>query len=398
MIKVAIYLGSQPPEVGGGFTFIDEVLNALLKLGSVNYRFCAAAGDERWRPRIESAGWEFLTLPPPEPTAEDSLWAAYGAPKLRRYLGQPEPLTRRQVMSDAGVQLLLNFSPFETASFDVPYINIVWDLQHRLQPMFPEVSSGPIWEYRERHCRPLLQRASIVIVGTEAGQDEVMRFYGVPPERIRRLPHPTPAFALESDSAEAVDPFQRFGLPPEYVFYPAQFWAHKNHHTLLLAVRELKESHGRKIALAFSGSDKGNRAYLEKCAEELGVRDQVFFLGFVERAELIGLYRNALALAYLSFFGPENLPPLEAFGLGCPVIAARVPGAEEQLADAAVLVEPTDASAVAAALQRMFTEPQWRVDLIERGRVRARRFTPADFAMGLVEIFDHLSRYRRCWA
>jgi glycosyltransferase involved in cell wall biosynthesis len=43
-------------------------------------------------------------------------------------------------------------------------------------------------------------------------------------------------------------------------------------------------------------------------------------------------------LRYPSFFGAENLPPLEAFALGCPVIAADMPGAREQLGDAAILV------------------------------------------------------------
>jgi glycosyltransferase involved in cell wall biosynthesis len=263
--------------------------------------------------------------------------------------------------------------------------------------MFPEVSSGRNWEYRERQIRPLLQRASMVVVGTAAGQGEVERFYGVPPERIRRLPHPTPSFALVPSGETGVDPHERFGLPPDYLFYPAQLWAHKNHVTILDAARELQEKHGRKVALAFSGADKGNRAYLTRRASELGLADRVHFLGFVDRAELIGLYRKASALVYLSLFGPENLPPLEAFALGCPVVAARVAGAEEQLGDAAVLVDPTDSSAVAAALQRLFTEPEFRVCQVERGHSRAQRFTSDDFAAGLLELFDYLERFRRCW-
>jgi glycosyltransferase involved in cell wall biosynthesis len=236
-----------------------------------------------------------------------------------------------------------------------------------------------------------------VIVGNRAGQAEVERFYGVAPERIRRLPHPTPAFALDTKGEPGTDPLQRFGLPSDYLFYPAQFWPHKNHLVLLLAAQELREKYGREIALAFAGSDKGNRTYLEKRAQELGLERQVHFLGFVTRAELIGLYRHATALTFPSFFGPENLPPLEAFGLGCPVVAAKVAGSEEQLGDAALLVDPTDPSAIAEAVQRLATEPALRGQLIERGEARARRFTVHDFVLGLGEIFDDIEKVRRCW-
>ena len=152
------------------------------------------------------------------------------------------------------------------------------------------------------------------------------------------------------------------------------------------------------MALAFSGSDQGNQPYLRALVEKLGLGGQVHFLGFVQREELIGLYRHARALAYVSLFGPENLPPIEAFALGCPVLAARVPGAEEQLGDAALLVEATDPDALAAALLRLIQEPDLRAQLRDRGRSRAARFTTADFAAGLEAIFDEAEKIRRCWA
>ena len=139
----------------------------------------------------------------------------------------------------------------------------------------------------------------------------------------------------------------RGGPQPEvlrapYLLYPAQFWSHKNHATLLRALALLPE-----YTLACVGSDKGYLDHVRGLARELGVLDRVRFLGFVETDELVALYRGAHALVYLSFFGPENLPPLEAFALGCPVVQADVAGAREQLGDAALLVPPTDPRAVA---------------------------------------------------
>src|SRR5256885_13294906 len=59
--------------------------------------------------------------------------------------------------------------------------------------------------------------------------------------------------------------------------------------------------------------------------------DQVEIRDFAARDEVLALYRTAAALVFPTFFGPDNLPPLEAFAAGCPVLASRVEGADEQL-------------------------------------------------------------------
>jgi glycosyltransferase involved in cell wall biosynthesis len=105
------------------------------------------------------------------------------------------------------------------------------------------------------------------------------------------------------------------GIAGEFVFYPTQSWPHKNHLHLLEAVQTLHRRHQWNGMLVCCGSDKGNLNYLKERATEFGI---------VERA-----------LTFVSYFGPDNLPPLEAFALGCPVIASAIEGSEEQLGSAA---------------------------------------------------------------
>src|SRR6266480_5488652 len=94
------------------------------------------------------------------------------------------------------IDFFVNVSP-EIAILDVPFLVIVWDLQHRLQPFFPEVDSGDEWQRRENFFSQVLKRAAYVVTATDTGKKEVQMFYGIPDERIRILPHPTPRFALE---------------------------------------------------------------------------------------------------------------------------------------------------------------------------------------------------------
>ena len=78
------------------------------------------------------------------------------------------------------------------------------------------------------------------------------------------------------------------------------------------------------------------------------------------------LYTNAFSLVYPSFFGPENMPPLEAFALGCPVIASEVSGAKEQLGNAAILFDPRDENDLARKIKLLYNNKKYRKMLINR--------------------------------
>jgi glycosyltransferase involved in cell wall biosynthesis len=219
----------------------------------------------------------------------------------------------------------------------------------------------------------------------------------VPEENIRILPHPTPTFALEA--GHSVDPTDggRLGAGGRpYLFYPAQFWAHKDHVTALRALRALLDR-GLDLRLVFSGSDQGNRSWVEAECSRLGLADDVEFAGFVTREALVDLYRGAFALVYPSQCGPENLPPLEAFALGCPVVAARVAGAEEQLGDAALLFETGDEASLASAIESLWSEQGLRRRLVRAGHDRALSFTPKHYAQRLLQMIDEFDPARRCW-
>ena len=151
-----------------------------------------------------------------------------------------------------------------------------------------------------------------------------------------------------------------------------------------------------EYTLTCVGSDKGYLDHVRGLARELGVLERVQFRGFVDTDELVSLYRGAHALVYLSFFGPENLPPLEAFALGCPVVQADIPGAREQLGDAALLVAPTDAEAVAQAVRRL-EDPGLRERITAAGRERAAGYTADGYVRGVLDFLDEFEPVRRCW-
>lgn len=304
------------------------------------------------------------------------------------------PLQRR--LTADGIDLV--WFPTYVEDVSLPFVCQVFDLEHRMKPWFPEVSADGEWEHRERHYRRYLPKATRVIVAGETGREQVVRFFGVPPENCLPLKHPTPDFALEAAAAEPrpEELVRKRGIEHPYLLYPAQFWAHKNHAAALDALQEVR-SRGEDLALVLVGSDKGQLDRVRMQVDERALGDAVHVLGYVDENELIALYQHAHALLYLSRFGPENLPPLEALALGCPAIVANVPGAEEQLGDAALIVDADDPAAVADAIQRVGQRPE-RNRLAEAGRARAASWTADDYLRGLLAFLDGFERERRLWA
>src|SRR5262249_17282302 len=131
-------------------------------------------------------------------------------------------------------------------------------------------------------------------------------------------------------------------------------------------------------------------------ARRLGLADQVKFLGFVEQNDLIDLYKGAFCLAFPTFCGPDNLPPLEAFALGCPVIASEVPGAREQLGEAAILFPPADERALAKAISNL-RDQDTRKRLIKAGHARAQITDWDHYVRSLFESWDEFAGIRRAW-
>lgn len=382
-MKIGLVLDEYHSEDGGAYTFQREIFETLCNLrAETKHEFVVLSNpNKQLENQAMGYGIKWVRLLNPA-------LAERGFYFLSRYFSKLKVKTSLEKLAKQNKVTFLWFLSPRTRAVDFPFMTIVLDLQHRLQPWFPEVSANGEWKKRERHYLRLFSKARAIITGTEAGKREIQAFYGVDEKTIKLLPHPAPIKMLHA-SSEISSAGKKLSLIPGFVFYPAQFWVHKNHENLLKALSILRQQ-GKVVNAVFTGSDQGNRSQVEGLIQELDLQAQVQMLGFVSQEELIALYRNALTLVYPSYFGPENLPPLEAFALGCPVIAADVSGAREQLGDAAVLVDPRDPAAIADAISRVADDTHLRDQLIMNGKERARRWTTVDFVRGAFKILDSL--------
>jgi glycosyltransferase involved in cell wall biosynthesis len=397
-VQIGIYFNDVHPEAGGVNTCVAGLLDAFIDIAATSSHdfilLCAPMNADPIRGKVRAPNVTIVPVTPISRPARFFRRLKYFSPLLRwiwRSPGRIERVARRH-----NVQLLWFVDNYLCECPDLPYIATVWDLQHRYQPFFPEVSAEGVWDLREQFWSHFLKRAAYCVTGTNAGKREIQYLYQLAEPRVRVVPLPTPTFALDAGPS-TIDVRTHFGIDKDYIFYPAQFWSHKNHANLILALKWLQERHGLQVELVLCGSDKGNLSFIRNFVEEQGMGDHVRFLGFVSQEELVALYRQAVALTFVTYFGPDNIPPLEAFALGCPVIASDVQGAREQYGDAVIHVAQGSPEAIGQAIWNLHSDVRLRERLVKAGFARAKHWTPADYLREMFGLFDEFSNIRRNW-
>ncbi|MGE5305785.1 MAG: glycosyltransferase [Alphaproteobacteria bacterium] len=324
-----------------------------------------------------------------------------GAQPMREFR-DPEVVQERPDLRDrfldSKVDLFVYPQPisisFETG---VPYVIAIHDLQHRLQPEFPEVSANGEREHREYLFRNASRRATLILADSEVGKEDILNFYGsygVTPDRVKVLPYlPAAYLAIDVSEAEQRSVRALYHLPDRYLFYPAQFWPHKNHARIVQALGLLKQQFHIEVSIVFCGSYNGDirqNAYRNviSLASSLGVKDQIKYLGYVPDEHMSALYAGSVALVMPTFFGPTNIPVLEAWAFGCPVLTSDIRGIREQVGDAAVLVDPRSVESIAESIYCLWSDDALRSALIDAGCRRLSSYSPDDFRNRLIEILE----------
>lgn len=295
-----------------------------------------------------------------------------------------------------GVDLVYFVTPSATALTlqRLNMITTVWDACHRDAPEFPEVRAFGELKWRDYVLRGTLPQSLAVLTDSNILAERLVARYGVDRERLIAMPFsaaPHLAAAATEGNTEAAP----LNLEPGYFYYPAQFWPHKNHIRLLEALRLLKDR-GHARAVVFSGGDMGAKAHARAQAQAFGVGELVRFVGFVSPDEMAGLYLAAATVVIPSYFGPTNLPPIEAWTMRRPLVCSDVMA--EQVGDAALVFDPDDATALAEAMTNSL-DPETASRLVTNGLRRLEQLSATRVAgeARLSETLERFARRRVCW-
>jgi glycosyltransferase involved in cell wall biosynthesis len=290
-----------------------------------------------------------------------------------------ERLTRRRF------DLTHSLHPLLLPSRDAARVVTIHDLNFLAHP---ERTQREIRRDYPRLTRSHAHRADHIIVVSRFTAGQVESSLGVPSDRISVCSPGAPEWPARA-------------APPNdgYLLFFGTLEPRKNVGWLLDAYERLLALQGTSTAgpvpsLVLAGKATPEaRPWLDRIARP-PLAGSVRYIGYVDPADRQALYQGARVLVQPSFEEGFGIPPLEAMALGVPVVAANRGAVPEVVGDAGLLVNETDAQALAAALARMIDQPSLAAACAAKGVVRASQFRWADTARRVHEAYSRAIEHR----
>ncbi len=252
----------------------------------------------------------------------------------------------------------------------------VHDLGYRYFPLAHPAGQRRYLDWTTRYS---VARASVVLADSRATADDLMRFYGTPAAKIHVVYPGVDAPPVGDVEAAR----HRYGLPERYFFYVGTLQPRKNIARIVQAYARWKAAHPNDPAALVLA---GRAGWLYDPAWTAGV-DGVMLPGYVDDADKGALLAGALALVFPTLYEGFGFPVLEAMHCGCPVICSSTSSLPELAGDAALLVDPLDVDAIAAALGAVSEGAGLRQALREKGYSQAGQFSWTAAAQAALDIF-----------
>ena len=280
-------------------------------------------------------------------------------------------------------------------------------------PEFYTGWSGRVDQVYGRVMIPLYCRRAVrVLTNSDTLGDELIRYVGVPRDKLRTVyGSADESFRPIADPAALAAVRARYGLPEE----PFLLMVVKGHQIMgqasgkaltprknvSLAVQAYGRMRTRALAaglmpppLVILGIGIAERLTSEAIAEHTDPA-AVYTPGFVEFEHMPALYSMARALVFPSRYESFGIPIVEAMACGCPVVTATTSACPEVAGDAAILVDPDDVEGLADAMYRVSLDDALAEDLRQRGLRRSAGFSWSASAKTLLDELEAAARHRR---
>ena len=206
---------------------------------------------------------------------------------------------------------------------NLPFIIILFEFQHRTDNYLPEYTGFHDFNLRELIIDHATKRAFKVLVATNKDKEVVKRLYNANDKSIKIQPYVPFLPDIYENNKDKIDYkliFDELSIKSKkFLFYPAQFWPHKNHKYIIDAIDFAVNNCKEDLHVVFSGYDKGNLKYIKNQIKSKNIENNVKIFNYLSNDQIISLYLNSTALVMPTFVGHSTLPLYEAFYFKLPV-------------------------------------------------------------------------------
>jgi glycosyltransferase involved in cell wall biosynthesis len=279
-----------------------------------------------------------------------------------------------------------------------PLFNAPWSLVIHLKTMHAFTTPGsiglPARMYRQMNYPRSVRLADAVVINSESLRSEVLHYLDVDPAKLKLIYEAVDHDLFKPGDADlARNQVASYGVTKPFVLFVSSLWSYKNCDGLLRAWAIAREElPGRQLAVVGAGRDEKYLAELRTLVTNLGIGDDVVFVGGVPLEETVNFYRAADVFVYPSLNETFGLPILEAMACGCPVVTSDVSAMPETAGGAAVLADPKAPESIARAIVEAAAS---RDRLRDLGFARAAQFTWGATGAQTLDVYREVAENRR---
>ncbi len=299
-----------------------------------------------------------LMGPPLREPVSQIIWQEIRLPRLLRRIGAD-----------------LYLSPEPTHSLRsrrIPRLEVLHDLNFEHHPeVLPFYWRAYYRLMAERHAHAADRIATV----SRYSKEDIVQTYGIDPEKIDVVYNGAPVGREPATPEERGRLQQKWGKGSRYFYFVGTIQQRKNIAGMLRAFEIFRRETGERSRLLLAGRKKWWTEEMESVFKGMTYAEDVDFVGRLDDDELHEMASGAIALLFVPFFEGFGIPILEAYSAGVPVITANTTSMPEVAGDAALLVDPTDPSEIAAAMTQLSENEELRERLVKRGGVRTEVFT-----------------------
>lgn len=396
-LRIGFWLGNVSLDQGGIGPYALRVLTSLLTDFEQGWHFvllCTAGAPEILKPFIASLpeAVEVQRIPsvPAEPNAPgDEHWSY-----LQRWLTQLDldllhfP-SQTPLHPDLQVPYSLTLHEVrELPHLDlkIPFIVTMHDVQ---ELHFPENFTSEQRAIRAVQYWKVMEKARKVVVSFKHIKDDLIKYFGLPEEKIHVCPIPFRAICLQHPTSQATQSYQeKYATWSPFLLYPSHTWQHKNHLQLLRALQEVRRRHNCNLTLICTGGTEHHyHAQVVAQVAALGLSEAVLFTGIVAEDELQWLYHQAALVTIPTRYEAGSFPLFEAMVEGAPVICSNVTSLPETIGDQRFVFDPQDVAALCDLIIRVISDERLRQANLTNSAEQANRLRKVDAAGYFRETF-----------
>ncbi|GAB4152725.1 MAG: glycosyltransferase family 1 protein [Candidatus Promineifilaceae bacterium] len=270
-----------------------------------------------------------------------------------------------------------------------PSVATVHDLGYHY---FPQAHPRRQLAYLRWSTRHNARRSQVIIADSEATKTDLIRFYGVPAQKIHVVyPGCEPGLAQVTDGDVLAAVQARYGITPPYLLYLGTLQPRKNLGRLIQAYAQLPD-HSHQLVLAGKAGWLTQPILTQIAALPADIAARIVLPGYVPDADKTALISGAVALLYPSLYEGFGFPVLEGQACGVPVLCAQNSSMPEVAGGGALQVRAERVAEIEAGITRLLTDDVLRQQLIAAGRANVARFTWEQAATQALHLLQQAAR------